>query len=169
MKQSLQNQKIISMNTRSSTRFGQTFLFRCEHNLSRRSALIKLVAACDTLVVSQRTAKAGLFGGIPEKDYQTETSSLADLAREVSTMPKDADGKEQKVESLRAAINGWVAKYRREPKFGGRPSYNNMYSAVNALSGHFNTFGPTAPVPRKRLDRVLYELDQTSLFLGKGR
>merc|ERR1711907_848547 len=105
------------------------------------------------------------------EEYQNETNSLANLAKEVSTMPKNADGKEQKVVSLKTEINRWVAKYRREAKFGGRPSYNNMYSAVNALSGHFNTFGSSAPVPKKRLDRVLYvkELDQTSLFLSRGR
>lgn len=30
----------------------------------------------------------------------------------------------------------------------------NTYSALNALAGHYNSFGPTAPIPKKRLDRL---------------
>lgn len=30
----------------------------------------------------------------------------------------------------------------------------NTYSVVNALSGHFNSFGASAPIPKKRLDRI---------------
>merc|ERR1712224_506551 len=121
------------------------------------------------ILFCDRISMANFLGGITEEEYQNETYTLANLAKEVSTMPKDVSGKEQKVDNLKTAINRWVAKYRREPKFGGRPSYNNMYSAVNALSGHFNTFGFSAPVPKKRFERVLYELDQTSVFLSRGR
>ena len=31
---------------------------------------------------------------------------------------------------------------------------SNTYTALNALAGHYNNFGPGAPVPKKRLDRV---------------
>merc|ERR1711964_133269 len=107
--------------------------------------------------------------GITEDEYRNDTSKLAELVKEVSSLPKDGEGKEDKVGLLRTAINSWVAKYRREPKFAGRPSYSNMYSAVNALSGHYNNFGPTAPIPKKRLERVLQELDMSSSLLLKGR
>lgn len=30
----------------------------------------------------------------------------------------------------------------------------NTYSALNALAGHFNSFGVEAPLPKKRLERV---------------
>merc|ERR1719235_2345701 len=138
------------------------------YKFERRTILSKTINFSQYFII-YRVANASFFGGISEEEYQNETNSLANLAKEVSPMPKNADGKEQKVVSLKTEINRWVAKYRREAKFGGRPSYTNMYSAVNALSGHFNTFGPTDPVPKKRLERVLYELDQTSLFLSKGR
>ena len=29
-----------------------------------------------------------------------------------------------------------------------------MYSAVNAISGHWVSFGPTTPIPKKRLDLI---------------
>eukprot|EP00746_Dinoflagellata_sp_MGD_P145893 gnl/MRDRNA2_/MRDRNA2_78453_c0_seq1.p1 gnl/MRDRNA2_/MRDRNA2_78453_c0~~gnl/MRDRNA2_/MRDRNA2_78453_c0_seq1.p1 ORF type:complete len:167 (+),score=5.91 gnl/MRDRNA2_/MRDRNA2_78453_c0_seq1:30-503(+) len=137
-------------------------------HVGRREIISGLMSIYQTNI-ADKVSKAGFLGGISEDEYQNETYSLANLAKEVSTMQKDTSGKEQKVDSLKTEINRWVAKYRREPKFGGRPSYNNMYSAVNALSGHFNTFGPSAPVPKKRLDRVIYELDQASLFLSRGR
>lgn len=31
---------------------------------------------------------------------------------------------------------------------------SNTYSALNALAGHFNSFGATAPIPKKRLERL---------------
>lgn len=34
------------------------------------------------------------------------------------------------------------------------PYCSNTYSALNALAGHFNSFGATAPIPKKRLDRL---------------
>lgn len=48
-----------------------------------------------------------------------------------------------------------MARYRRDTTFSGRPSYGNVYSAVNAMAGHLNSFGPTAPVPKKRLERMI--------------
>lgn len=42
-----------------------------------------------------------------------------------------------------------------DTSFSGRPSYGNTYSAVNAMAGHLNSFGPTAPVPKKRLERMV--------------
>lgn len=31
---------------------------------------------------------------------------------------------------------------------------SNTYSVLNALAGHYNSFGATAPIPKKRLDRI---------------
>lgn len=100
---------------------------------------------------------------------------------------------------MRKEINDWVARYRRDATFSGRPSYGNTYrcvgsrggweervpaanwagcwcwqggwlftcpllalarlfttrSAVNAMAGHLNSFGPTAPLPKKRLERMV--------------
>lgn len=33
-------------------------------------------------------------------------------------------------------------------------SCRQTYAAVNALAGHYNSFGPTAPLPKKRLERL---------------
>ena len=45
----------------------------------------------------------------------------------------------------------------------------NTYTALNALAGHFNSFGTTAPLPKKRLERINKELDDATKMLGRGR
>lgn len=105
------------------------------------------------LLIPDFSSNAGFFGGISDKEYEKETLDLIVLAKEVSVLSKDVVEKGSKIGILKETINLWVSKYRREPKFAGRPSFSNMYSAVNALSGHFNNFGPNAPIPKKRLDR----------------
>ena len=45
---------------------------------------------------------------------------------------------------------------------------SNTYTALNALAGHYNNFGPGAPVPKKRLDRVVKvnPVDKRSVDVG---
>jgi photosystem II Psb27 protein len=135
--------------------------------LSRRTFASILIPGFFTF--SNFPSVAGIFGTITEEEYKKDTMDLVGLAKEVSVLPKDDVQKGSKVGVLKETINTWVSKYRRQPKFAGRPSFSNMYSAVNALSGHFNNFGPTAPSPKKRLDRLLQELEQSSFFVAKGR
>lgn len=77
---------------------------------------------------------------------------LADIRTTVS-MTGDDDAKEAAVKTLKKEMNDWTAKYRNSSE-GGRPSFSNMYSAVNALAGHWTSFGSDAPVPKKRMARI---------------
>ena len=132
---------------------------------------------------------------------------LLDKVKNGLELPKDASNREEVFQDIKDKTTKWVAKYRREGSFQGRPSYrqgkkkelqptcirhmycvdsfrhwfacdarsspskmmwaidsciqqsvlvfcSTTYSAVNALAGHFNSFGLTAPVPKKRLDRI---------------
>jgi hypothetical protein len=45
----------------------------------------------------------------------------------------------------------WKAK---QPAETVSMSCRNTYSALNALAGHYNSFGATAPVPKKRMERI---------------
>eukprot|EP00983_Pelagomonas_calceolata_P002002 67000-Pelagomonas_calceolata.AAC.3 len=83
--------------------------------------------------------------------YQTEVLQRVQV---VLDMDKKDPAKEETVKELRKDINNWVAAYRREDKVSGRPSFGVTYSILNALAGHFNSFGPTAPIPKKRLERI---------------
>jgi len=100
-----------------------------------------------------------------EEKYTQITGDLARFAKEVIVSKANAE----KVPKLRQDINYWVATYRRQSKFTAKPSYGTMYGACNAIAGHYSSFGPTAPIPKKRLDRVLLELDQTLTRLERGK
>uniref|UniRef100_A0A383VNB5 Photosystem II Psb27 protein n=1 Tax=Tetradesmus obliquus TaxID=3088 RepID=A0A383VNB5_TETOB len=101
--------------------------------------------------------------------YKTETTGILAKVNTVLALDKDDPAKEDSVKALRKDINSWVAKYRRDDKFSGRPSYSNTYSALNALAGHYNSFGATAPIPKKRLDRLTKELADAELLLSRDR
>lgn len=104
-----------------------------------------------------------------KKRYTEETDTILTTVNTVLNLERDDPTKEEKIASMRKDINTWVAKYRREPLVSGRPSYGNMYSALNAVAGHYNNFGIEAPIPKKRLTRLVKELDDAKLFLSKGR
>lgn len=125
---------------------------------------------------------AGLFSAAPaqaflgfgegearEAAYKEETSAILGKVNTVLALDKDDPAKEDSVKALRKDINSWVAKYRRDDKFSGKPSYGNTYSALNALAGHYNSFGATAPIPKKRLERLTKELADAELLLTRNR
>jgi Photosystem II Pbs27 len=80
------------------------------------------------------------------------------------------DDKESAVRALKKDMNDWTAKYRNSSQ-GGRPSFSNLYSVVNALAGHWTSFGADAPVPKKRLARIskVRWLTKTTLLKKKKR
>lgn len=47
--------------------------------------------------------------------------------------------------------------------------HSNTYSALNALAGHYNSFGTNAPIPKKRLERIEKELGDAERLLERGR
>ena len=65
-------------------------------------------------------------------------------------MAPGTEGREESINTTRNMTNAWVAKYRRDNKTTGKPSYGQVYSALNAVSGHFNNFGTKYPFPAKR-------------------
>ena len=65
--------------------------------------------------------------------------------------------------------NEWVAKWRREKDFSGRPSFSNVYSSLNAISGHYNNFGTRYPLQKRRSDRITQELSDAKKFLERDR
>ena len=45
------------------------------------------------------------------------------------------------------------------------PARRNTYTVLNALAGHFNSFGNNAPLPKKRLDRIVKVRMQKCTFV----
>ncbi|ONK75967.1 uncharacterized protein A4U43_C03F22440 [Asparagus officinalis] len=103
------------------------------------------------------------------KTYVQDTSDVIQKLRTTIGMEKADPNVATAVAELRDASNSWVAKYRREKALLGRPSFRDMYSALNAVSGHYISFGPTAPIPAKRKARILEEVDTAEKALLRGR
>ncbi|CBI28904.3 unnamed protein product, partial [Vitis vinifera] len=104
-----------------------------------------------------------------DEEYVKETADVINKVRTTINMDKTDPDVATAVADLRDASNSWVAKYRREKALLGRPSFRDMYSALNAVSGHYISFGPTAPIPAKRKARILEEMDTAEKALLRGR
>lgn len=135
----------------------------------RQVAQVALAAA---LAFSAAPAKAFLGfgeGKEREEEYTKSTGGVLAQARGAIDLAKDDPDRDEKIKAVRGSINGWVARYRRDQQFSGRPSFSNTYSALNALAGHYNSFGSQAAIPKKRLERLVKELDDAEKLLGRGR
>lgn len=140
-------------------------------SLTRRELSLSALAAAAAAIslTPAAPAQAGLFGDGGEAQYQESTSKVITDALAAVALAKDAPNREDALKAVRAQTNDWVARYRRDGKFAGRPSFSNTYTALNALSGHLNSFGYTSAIPAKRLDRMVKELNDASTQLARGR
>lgn len=139
---------------------------------SRRDAVAAGTAVVLASLLNVAPAQAFLgFGEGKQREeaYKSETGDILSKVNTVLSLDKDDPSKEDSVKALRKDINAWVAKYRRDDKFSGKPSFGNTYSALNALAGHYNSFGATAPIPKKRLDRLTKELGDAQMLLTRDR
>ncbi|KAK1324406.1 Thylakoid lumenal protein [Acorus calamus] len=104
-----------------------------------------------------------------DDEYVKETTDIINKIRTTINKNKTDPDVATAVAELREASNYWVAKYRREKALLGRVSFRDMYSALNAVSGHYISFGPTAPIPAKRKARILEEMETVEKALLRGR
>lgn len=104
-----------------------------------------------------------------DEEYVKEAEEVISKVRTTINMDKNDPNVAAAVADLREASNSWVAKYRREKALLGRSSFRDIYSALNAVSGHYISFGPTAPIPVKRKARILEEMDSAEKALLRGR
>ncbi|XP_042514161.1 photosystem II repair protein PSB27-H1, chloroplastic-like isoform X2 [Macadamia integrifolia] len=104
-----------------------------------------------------------------DEEYVKETEEVINKIRSTITKDKSDPNVADAVAELRETSNSWVAKYRREKALLGRASFRDIYSALNAVSGHYISFGPTAPIPAKRKARILEEMESAEKALLRGR
>ncbi|XP_047946568.1 photosystem II repair protein PSB27-H1, chloroplastic-like [Salvia hispanica] len=104
-----------------------------------------------------------------DDEYVKETEEVISKVRATINLDKADPNIAAAVAELRETSNSWVAKYRREKALLGRASFRDMYSALNAVSGHYISFGPTAPIPAKRKQRILEEVETAEKALLRGR
>ncbi|KAJ0965994.1 hypothetical protein J5N97_027132 [Dioscorea zingiberensis] len=133
-------------------------------HISRREMGIT-IASCTVLLVPLTPAARASS----DEEYVRETTEVINKVRSTINLEKTDPNVAAAVAELRDASNSWVAKYRREKALLGRASFRDMYSALNAVSGHYISFGPTAPIPAKRKARILEEMDTAEKALLRGR
>lgn len=104
-----------------------------------------------------------------DDEYVKETQEVISKVRNTINMDKTDPNIATAVAELRETSNSWVAKYRREKALLGRISFRDIYSALNAVSGHYVSFGPTSPIPAKRKTRILEEMESAEKALLRGR
>merc|ERR1719199_2342180 len=103
-------------------------------NVSRREAALAGVAALvAALPAPQAQALFGFDGKSAEEKYNQSTLDLIENILTTIALPRDAENRLDAIKACKDASNTWVAKYRRDPNFSGRPSYGFVYSAVNAV------------------------------------
>ncbi|KAK8946617.1 Thylakoid lumenal protein [Platanthera zijinensis] len=125
------------------------------------------------LAVSLSLPLAGMLcsrpaNAVEDDEYVKETEEVIGKVRTIVNMDRADPNAAAAVAELREASNSWVAKYRREKALLGRASFRDVYSALNAVSGHYISFGPTAPIPVKRKTRILEEVDTAEKALLRG-
>uniref|UniRef100_A0A7S2QT46 Photosystem II Psb27 protein n=1 Tax=Norrisiella sphaerica TaxID=552664 RepID=A0A7S2QT46_9EUKA len=136
--------------------------------MSRRNIFAGLGGAVAAVGTMSEPAQAGLFGPSDREKYEAETSAFLKLIEEVLAIPASDDNKKEAVLNLKSQGNRWVAKWRNS-KMSSSPSFGNLYSVINAVNGHYNTFGPQSNLPKKRMARVEKEIADATKYLTKGR
>ncbi|KAF6154516.1 hypothetical protein GIB67_028408 [Kingdonia uniflora] len=104
-----------------------------------------------------------------DEEYIKETEEVISKVKATISMEKNDPNVATAVSDLRETSNSWVAKYRREKSLLSRVSFRDMYSALNAVSGHYISFGPTSQIPAKRRQRILEEVETAEKNLLRGR
>ncbi|KAG6404878.1 hypothetical protein SASPL_132455 [Salvia splendens] len=131
-----------------------------------RRNFLSLSAAALFLAPAAAPPQAAAAG---DDEYVKETEEVISKVRATINLDKADPNISAAVAELRETSNSWVAKYRREKALLGRASFRDMYSALNAVSGHYISFGPTAPIPAKRKQRILEEVETAEKALLRGR
>ncbi|KAJ8568924.1 hypothetical protein K7X08_032661 [Anisodus acutangulus] len=132
-------------------------------SITRRREFLSLTAGIAFILPATSVFAAS------DEEYVKEASEVIKKVRSTLSMEKTDPNIADSVAELRDASNYWVAKYRREKALLGRPSFRDIYSALNAVSGHYVSFGPTTPIPAKRKQRILEEMDTAEKALQRGR
>ncbi|GMH01640.1 hypothetical protein Nepgr_003479 [Nepenthes gracilis] len=100
------------------------------------------------------------------EEYVKDTKKVIDNVRTTINMDKNDTNTVTAVVGLREA--SW-AGYRREKALLGRFSFRDIYLALNAIFGHYISFGPMAPIPAKRKAKILEEIDTAKNALQRDR
>lgn len=126
--------------------------------LSRLLALV-LVVAIGLMGCSSGT---GLTG-----NYSQDTLKVIETLSTALDLPSDAENLSEVQSSVRAEINDYISRYRRDASSGKLRSFTTMQTALNSLAGYYTSYG-TRPVPEKLKKRLKQEFKQASVAIERG-
>ena len=136
--------------------------------VDRRRALAAVSLVGAGLVGQPAKAFLGL-GEDAGAVYAEQTQKMIDDIKNALEVEANTDAREEAMKVVKDESVAWVSRYRRDPKFSGRPSFSLMYSAVNAIDGQLVSFGLKANLPKKRLDRMMKSIADAERQLQRGR
>jgi photosystem II Psb27 protein len=126
--------------------------------ISRLLALV-LVVAIGLMGCSSGT---GLTG-----NYSQDTLKVIETLSTALDLPSDAENLSEVRSSVRAEINDYISRYRRDASSGKLRSFTTMQTALNSLAGYYTSYG-TRPVPEKLKKRLKQEFKQASVAVERG-
>jgi len=126
--------------------------------ISRLLALV-LVVAIGLMGCSSGT---GLTG-----NYSQDTLIVIETLSTALDLPSDAENLSEVQSSVRAEINDYISRYRRDASSGKLRSFTTMQTALNSLAGYYTSYG-TRPVPEKLKKRLKQEFKQASVAVERG-
>ncbi|UXE59193.1 MAG: photosystem II protein Psb27 [Woronichinia naegeliana WA131] len=126
--------------------------------ISRLLALV-LVVAIGLMGCSSGT---GLTG-----NYSQDTLKVIETLSTALDLPSDAENLSEVQSSVRAEINDYISRYRRDASSGKLRSFTTMQTALNSLAGYYTSYG-TRPVPEKLKKRLKQEFKQASVAVERG-
>jgi photosystem II Psb27 protein len=126
--------------------------------ISRLLALV-LVVAIGLMGCSSGT---GLTG-----NYSQDTLKVIETLSTALDLPSDAENLSEVQSSVRAEINDYISRYRRDASSGKLRSFTTMQTALNSLAGYYTSYG-TRPVPEKLKKRLKQEFKQASVAVELG-
>jgi photosystem II Psb27 protein len=130
----------------------------CKNVISRLLALV-LVVAIGLMGCSSGT---GLTG-----NYSQDTLKVIETLSTALDLPSDAENLSEVQSSVRAEINDYISRYRRDASSGKLRSFTTMQTALNSLAGYYTSYG-TRPVPEKLKKRLKQEFKQASVAVERG-
>mmetsp|Transcript_13547 Transcript_13547/g.36392 ORF Transcript_13547/g.36392 Transcript_13547/m.36392 type:complete len:186 (+) Transcript_13547:156-713(+) len=145
--------------------------------LSAAAALLVAAGASATVAPYARAAESATVAPPADTkfvfkltgDYKADATAVLGNMRNVTGMARGTPGMADNVASTRKTMNDFVAQYRRNGKVSGSVSFSTLYTAINTLSGHFQSYGNSYPVPEKRRKRLNSQYSEIEKALARNR
>ena len=109
------------------------------------------------LITPVNAARTSMSG-----DYIQDTVSVIESLKEAIDISQDQEGRTETV----ALITDYISRYRNRPQVNSRVSFTTMQTALNALAGHYKTFG-NRPIPDQLQERLDKELSKAEVLVKR--